>query len=55
LQREKRGLFGTGAIKWNFTKFLVGRDGRVLSRYAPRERPEALLGAIDRALGATAR
>jgi glutathione peroxidase len=50
LQREKRGLFGTGAIKWNFTKFLVGRDGRVLARYAPREQPEALLGAIDRAL-----
>ena len=43
-------LLGTGAIKWNFTKFLVGRDGRVLARYAPRTRPEALLGAIDRAL-----
>ena len=50
LRREKRGLLGTGAIKWNFTKFLVGRDGRVLARYAPRTRPEALLGAIDRAL-----
>jgi len=55
LQREKRGLFGTGAIKWNFTKFLVGRDGRVLKRYAPRVRPESLLGAIDAALEAPAR
>ena len=50
LQREKRGLLGTGAIKWNFTKFLVGHDGRVLARYAPRRQPESLLGAIDRAL-----
>ena len=50
LRLDKRGLLGTGAIKWNFTKFLVGRDGRVLARYAPRTRPEALLGAIDRAL-----
>ncbi len=50
LKREKRGLLGTGAIKWNFTKFLVGRDGRVLARYAPRERPASLAGDIDRAL-----
>ncbi|WP_372013385.1 glutathione peroxidase [Pseudoxanthomonas sp. 10H] len=55
LQREKRGLFGTGAIKWNFTKFLVGHDGRALARYAPRQRPESLLGAIDRALGRAGR
>ncbi|AKC85466.1 glutathione peroxidase [Pseudoxanthomonas suwonensis] len=52
LKRERRGLLGTGRIKWNFTKFLVGRDGRVLARYAPRERPEALTSAIDRALAA---
>ncbi|MBP7366711.1 MAG: glutathione peroxidase, partial [Pseudoxanthomonas sp.] len=35
---------------WNFTKFLVGRDGHVLSRYAPTERPESLAGDIERAL-----
>ena len=34
------GLLGTTAVKWNFTKFLVGRDGAVLSRYAPRDTPE---------------
>ena len=50
LKAQKPGVLGTRAIKWNFTKFLVGRDGRVLARYAPRTRPEALLGAIDRAL-----
>lgn len=50
LKREKRGLLGTGAIKWNFTKFLVGRDGRVLSRHAPNEAPEQLRPAIEAAL-----
>ncbi len=50
LKEEKRGFLGTGAIKWNFTKFLVGRDGHVLSRYAPIERPESLGGDIERAL-----
>ena len=50
LKEEKRGFLGTGAIKWNFTKFLVGRDGHVLSRYAPTERPESLAGDIERAL-----
>ena len=50
LKDEKSGLLGIGAIKWNFTKFLVGRDGHVLSRYAPTERPESLAGDIERAL-----
>ncbi|MGJ4728975.1 glutathione peroxidase [Luteimonas sp. SDU101] len=50
LKREKRGLLGTGAIKWNFTKFLVGRDGRVLSRHAPNEAPDQLRPAIEAAL-----
>ncbi len=50
LKQEKRGLLGTGTIKWNFTKFLLGRDGRVLARYAPRERPASLAGDIERAL-----
>lgn len=40
LKTEKPGLLGTEAIKWNFTKFLVGRDGRVLKRYAPNDTPE---------------
>ena len=36
------GLMGTKAIKWNFTKFLIGRDGKVVRRYAPTDKPEAL-------------
>ena len=51
LKREKGGLLGIDAIKWNFTKFLVGRDGRVLKRYAPTERPESLRRDIEAALG----
>ncbi len=50
LRREKRGLLGSDAIKWNFTKFLVGRDGHVLDRFAPTVKPEALAPAIERAL-----
>jgi glutathione peroxidase len=52
LKQEKGGLLGIGAIKWNFTKFLVGRDGRVLSRHAPTDTPESLAGDIEAALGA---
>ena len=51
LKRQKGGLLGTAAIKWNFTKFLVGRDGRVLARYGPRPAPEALRADIEAALG----
>ncbi len=51
LQREKRGALGIAAIKWNFSKFLVGRDGRVIARYAPTARPESLEGDIRAALG----
>jgi glutathione peroxidase len=51
LKDEKGGLLGIDAIKWNFTKFLVGRDGRVLHRYAPTEKPEALAADIEAALG----
>ena len=50
LQREKRGTLGIAAIKWNFSKFLVGRDGQVIARYAPTVRPEALEGDIRAAL-----
>lgn len=45
------GLLGTKAIKWNFTKFLVGRDGHVLKRYAPTDTPKSLEKAIEVALG----
>lgn len=51
LKREKAGLLGLGAIKWNFSKFLVGRDGQVIGRYAPTEKPESLASDIETALG----
>jgi glutathione peroxidase len=51
LKEEKGGLLGIDAIKWNFTKFLVGRDGKVIKRYAPTEKPESLQGDIEAALG----
>jgi glutathione peroxidase len=46
------GLLGTRAIKWNFTKFLIGRDGRPIGRFAPTDRPESLRKAIEAALAA---
>ena len=49
LKKQKGGLLGD-AIKWNFTKFLIGRDGKVLGRYAPTVTPAALEGDIKRAL-----
>lgn len=51
LTTEAPGLLGTKAIKWNFTKFLVGRDGRVIRRYAPTDKPESLKADIEAALG----
>jgi glutathione peroxidase len=53
LKNEKRGLGGK-AIKWNFTKFLVARDGSVLDRYAPQTQPAELAADIERALAAEA-
>jgi len=50
LKREKSGFLGIEAIKWNFSKFLVGRDGRVLARYAPTDKPESLRADIEQAL-----
>jgi glutathione peroxidase len=50
LKREKPGLLGTEAIKWNFTKFLVDRDGKVVARYAPNDTPEALEPDVAKAL-----
>ncbi len=54
LVKQKRGVLGTEAIKWNFTKFLVGRDGQVLKRYAPATKPEAIAADIAKALGSHA-
>ena len=52
LKQEKPGLLGIGAIKWNFTKFLVGRDGSVVGRFPPTATPASLTGAIEQALAA---
>jgi len=52
LKGEKPGFLGTEAIKWNFTKFLVGKDGQVIKRYAPQEEPEKLGKDIEAALAA---
>jgi len=50
LKKEKSGLLGS-AIKWNFTKFLVDRDGKVVSRHAPTTKPEQLRKEIEELLG----
>ncbi|MDR7096803.1 glutathione peroxidase [Hydrogenophaga laconesensis] len=50
LTAEAPGLLGSKAIKWNFTKFLVGKDGRVIKRYAPQDAPEKLAKDIEAAL-----
>ena len=47
LTGEARGLFGTKSIKWNFTKFLVDRQGNVVKRYAPKTKPEEIAGEIE--------
>lgn len=49
LREEKGGIMGDD-IKWNFTKFLVGRDGRVIRRFAPKTSPAQLAGSIESAL-----
>ena len=51
LREEKRGLLGE-KIKWNFTKFLVGKDGQVIKRYGSTTKPEKLAGDIEKALAA---
>ncbi len=50
LKARKPGLLGTGAIKWNFTKFLVDRAGRVVARHAPTVAPERLAAGIEELL-----
>jgi len=52
LTKEKPGLLGSTAIKWNFTKFLIGRDGTVLKRYAPLDTPASLERDVEAALAA---
>ncbi len=42
LKAEAPGILGSKGIKWNFTKFLIGRDGNVVRRYAPTDKPESL-------------
>lgn len=50
LKHARKGVLGTEGIKWNFTKFLIGRDGEVVARYAPNVEPKALESAIERLL-----
>lgn len=50
LKAEKPGLLGTKSIKWNFTKFLVDRSGKVVGRYAPTDKPESLAADIEKLL-----
>jgi glutathione peroxidase len=50
LKGQAKGLLGSEGIKWNFTKFLVARDGKVVDRFAPTTRPEALKAEIEKLL-----
>jgi glutathione peroxidase len=50
LSSEAPGLLGSTSIKWNFTKFLVGKDGQVIKRYAPQDTPQSLAKDIEAAL-----
>ncbi len=50
LKEQKGGFLGIDAIKWNFSKFLIGRDGKVVKRYAPTDTPESLARDIEAAL-----
>ena len=47
LKKEQKGVLGTEAIKWNFTKFLIGKDGEVVERFAPTVKPEDLKVAVE--------
>ena len=50
LKEEAPGILGSEAIKWNFTKFLVGRNGQVIKRYSPQDNPESIASDIETAL-----
>jgi glutathione peroxidase len=52
LTSEAPGILGTKTIKWNFTKFLVGKDGKVIKRFAPNDTPESMKADIEAALAA---
>ena len=52
LKSEKPGLLGIEAIKWNFTKFLVGKDGKVIKRFAPNDEPDSMRADVEAALKA---
>ena len=52
LSAEAPGLLGSKAIKWNFTKFLVGKDGAVIKRYAPTDTPASMANDVEAALAA---
>jgi len=54
LKKAAPGFLGTEAIKWNFTKFLVDKTGKVVDRFGPKEEPEAIAGKIERVLPAAA-
>lgn len=54
LKKSAKGIMGTESIKWNFTKFLIDRQGKVLKRYAPSTKPQALAPDIEKALTETA-
>lgn len=53
LKSEQPGILGTESIKWNFTKFLVNREGNVLKRYASTDTPDSIRKDIESALGST--
>lgn len=53
LTKEAPGILGSKSVKWNFTKFLISRDGRVLKRYAPTDKPASIKHDIEAALAAT--
>ncbi|MGH6979408.1 MAG: glutathione peroxidase [Brevundimonas sp.] len=50
LSEQKRGFLGSKAIKWNFTKFLTDREGRVVARYSPQTEPSAIAADIEKLL-----
>ncbi|XGC81323.1 glutathione peroxidase [Bdellovibrio bacteriovorus] len=52
LKESAPGILGTEMIKWNFTKFLIGRDGKVLKRYAPQDEPKDIMDDVSAALKA---
>ena len=52
LTKEAKGILGTESVKWNFTKFLVGRDGNVIDRFATATKPEDMAKDIEKALSA---